>query len=42
MQWTTEWSSLNKFWYGVLRIFFPYMADWSHRKMRESHFEKLK
>ena len=36
-----DWSVLEKQFYYILRVIFPPMADWIHKRARKNHFTAL-
>jgi hypothetical protein len=40
-QWTLDWSSLAKQTTRLIRLFFPYLSDWTARAFRRRHFTQI-
>lgn len=40
-QWTLDWDANQRGVYYFNRICLPYIADWTHKKIKQSHFNSL-
>jgi hypothetical protein len=40
-QWTLDWSSVAKQTLNFMRLFFPYLSDWTARSFRRRHFSQI-
>jgi hypothetical protein len=40
-QWTLDWSTVAKQTTNFMRLFFPYLSDWTARAFRRRHFNQI-